>query len=89
MLASLLELNTRNSTKRHVTAPFGRVPGVLLNLVLLELARLVLGLLGLVACFALVCFALLACVAYFGLFCLVGLTLLDIFLSIKLIHIKF
>ena len=73
LFASLLELNTRNSTKRRLTAPFGRVSSIQITLAWLELARLVLCLLGLVACFALVCFALLACIAWFALLCLLGL----------------
>ena len=47
LFASLLALNTRNSTKRRLTASFGWVSGVQLTLAWLELAVLVLGL---VAC---------------------------------------
>ena len=48
----------------------------LLALVWLELARLVLGLLGFVVCFAFFYFALHACVAWLALLCLLDLTLL-------------
>ena len=67
LFASVLALNSRNSTKRRI------IYGVQLTLACLELARLLLCLLGLVACFALVCFALLACTAWFALICLLGL----------------
>ena len=70
LLANLLALNTRKSTKRRFTAPFGWVSGVRLTLGCLELVRLMLDLLGLVACFTLVYFALLAYIARFALLCL-------------------